>query len=134
MMRRLWRKGTASSRFGWPVPRIAKAVSPREMSMLVDAAKSSGFSRKGKGLAIQKDWRYFLLPYLQEPSPAPCWMCVVVAVKKSTKTTDAERVEPYYSRLDVAIEEFRRLPNAAVSDRDQLLHWVLWDAAKSVGE
>lgn len=133
-MMRLWRQGTAMSRFGWPVPRIAKAVSPREMSMLLDTANSSGFSRNGKGVVVQKIWSYYLLPYLYESSPVSCWMCVVVVVKKSTNTTGAKRVELHYARLDVATEEFRRLPNAAAADRDQLLHWVLWDAAKIVDD
>jgi hypothetical protein len=124
----------ARSRFGWPVPRIAKAASPREMSILIETANCSGFSRKGEGLTVQKGWRYYLLPYLHEASPASCWMCVVVAVEKSTNTTNAGRIELQYSRLDVATKEFRRLPNAALVDRDQLLHWVLWDAAKSVGD
>lgn len=124
----MWRKKTAVSRLGCPVPRIAKVASPREISMLMDAA-SFGFSRKGKGLVVQEGWRYYLLPYLPESSPVPCWMCVVVAVKEPAKT-GAERPQVHYSRLDVAIKEFRRLPNAAAAERDQLLLWVAWDAAK----
>ncbi|MDG4817950.1 hypothetical protein O7628_20895 [Micromonospora sp. WMMD956] len=133
-MRRLWREGVIRSRFGWPVPRVAKEVSSREISTLVDAAKSSGLSRKGSGLVVQEGWCYYLLPYLQESSPVPCWMCVVAAVKNPAKASGVERVELHYSRLDVAIDEFQSLRNAAAVDRDRLLHWVLWDAVKSVGE
>jgi hypothetical protein len=108
-------------------------VSPDEITELMAVATSSGFSRKGVGLEVRGDWRYYLVPYLQEPSPQPCWMCVVVAAKDATRMADAERPEPRYSRLDVAIEEFQGLPDAAVAERDQLLHWVLWDATKSAG-
>jgi hypothetical protein len=134
MVRRVWRGGSVTSRFGWPIPRIAKEASPREMSMFVETAKTSGFSRKGKGLTVQEGWRYYLLPYLQESSPVPCWMCVVVAVGKSVATPGNEQSKLIYSRLDVTIWDFRSLSNASAVDRDQLLHWVLWDAANSAGK
>lgn len=130
-----WRRGrVVRSHFGWPVPRVVKAPSLREISILVQSARSSGFSRKGRGLAIREDLRYYLVPYLRESSPESCWMCVVVAVKEPARAAVLERPELHYSRLDVAMGEFERLSDAAGVSRDELLHWVIWDAARKSGE
>lgn len=109
-------------------------MSPGEISSLVSIAEGAGFSQEGVGLEVREDSRYYLVPYLTEPSPRPCWMCVVVGVKDATTMADAERPEPHYARLDVATEEFQGFPDAAVAERDQLLHWVLWDAAKGAAD
>ena len=134
MLGKRGRAATVRSRFGWPVPQVAKVVSPGEISALVKTAEGAGFSRKGVGLEVREDWRYYLVPYLPEPSPRPCWMCVVVGVMDFTTMADAERPEPRYARLDVATEEFPGFRDAAVAERDQLLHWVLWDAAKGAAD
>lgn len=128
---RLWRKRMATSRFGWPVPRIAKVASPREISRLIDAA-GFGSVRRRKGIPVQEGWRYYFLPYWPEACPVRRWKCVVVAVKEPAEN-GIERVQLHYSRLELTAEEFQRLPDAAAVERDQLLHFIAWDAAKYGG-
>lgn len=131
-MKAFWRSRFVRSRLGWPVPRIAKVVSAQELSSLIADATKSGYSRKAKEVQVRAGTYYYLIPYLLESSPEQCWMCFVIAVANLNKVESAERAELRYSRLDVAIARFRDLSNASVGQRDQLLHWVLWDAAKNV--
>src|SRR4051812_40765282 len=76
------RRKTVDSHWGCPVPRVVKTVSSTEISNLIVVAKSRDFSRIARDLEIRNGWTYFLIPYLPEPSPETCWICLIVGVKK----------------------------------------------------
>ena len=125
----LWR-WKVYSWWGWPVPRVVKSPTSRQLRDLIDTAADSGFSRKARGLEVKDGGTYYLVPYLFESTPANCWICIVVAIESRSSPEGGGRPSISYARLDVSIDRYRRLPRASRRQRDQLLHFMAWEAAK----
>ncbi len=121
-----WRH--AQSWLGWPVPRRVRIASRARLATLTQAARARGFSRKGESPDLETGRTFLVIPYLPEPSPEPSWMCLVVASPHSMNLEPGVRPEPAFARLDVAGADLRSLPVARSKVRDQLLHWMAWEA------
>ena len=130
IMRKMWRRKTVLSHWGQPVPQVAKAVSFNDLAKLVEVATIRGYSRVASGLEPQAGWNYFLVPYLPEPSPEPAWICLVVGVENIPAPEGVVGQEIRFARLDVDVSVFEGLGDASVWQRDQLVHWLAWRAAR----
>jgi hypothetical protein len=109
---------------------VVKVVSPDELSKLVAIADRKGYSRVARDLEIRIGWHYFLMPYLPEPSPESCWICLVVGMENIPASKGDVGQEMCFARLDVRVSTFDRLGDAPIWQRDQLLHWLAWRAAQ----
>ncbi|EDY47396.1 hypothetical protein [Streptomyces clavuligerus] len=120
-----------SSWFGIPVEAGVKTVPITGMRELVAAANRRGYSRKGTGLDLEGSQRFALIPYLPENSPEASWMCLVAAFPHSFTLAVAERPRCTFGRIDVSTVDFESLPSADSATRDQLLHWMMWEAYRA---
>lgn len=118
----------ARSWFGWPVPAAVMTASPSRMRELVETARTSGFSRTGKGLDLESGQLFVVIPYLPEPSPVKSWMCLIAAIPHGMELGAGEKPRYEFARLDIAEKDFDSLSPAKAKMRDQLVHWLAWDA------
>lgn len=114
--------------FGWPVPRSVRVASRKEIVMLRDLAIGRGFSRKGDGLDLENGQTFIIIPYLPESSPEASWMCLVLEFPHSINLEIGARPQCSFSRLDVSRADLNSLPVVKRKARDQLLHWMAWEA------
>ncbi|NUS87938.1 MAG: hypothetical protein HOY75_35855 [Streptomyces sp.] len=127
-LRRFGRARSVPSWFGWPVPAAVRTASPSRVRELVETAKTSGFSRTGKGLDLEAGQVFVVIPYLPEPSPVKSWMCLIAAFPHAMELEAGENPRCEFARLDIAKADFASLPAAKAKVRDQLLHWMAWEA------
>ncbi|MER6961599.1 hypothetical protein [Streptomyces sp. NPDC000618] len=125
-----WLAGSklVQSWLGWPVPAAVRLASPPQLRDLIAAADARGYSRKGRGLDLEAGKTFAIVPYLQESSPEDSWMCLVVSFTHSMVLEPGVRPECDFGRLDIAMADLEKLPPAAPGERDQLLHWMAWEA------
>jgi hypothetical protein len=114
--------------FGWPVPAPVLLATRERVAELVAVATARGFSRKGDGLDLEAGQTFVVIPYLPESSPEPSSMCLVVEFPHSIDLENGIRPQCSFSRLDVSEEDLKSLPAAKARVRDQLLHWMAWEA------
>lgn len=134
MRNRLRRSRRAESWFGWPVPAAVMTASPSRMRKLVETARTSGFSRTGKGLDLETGQSFVVIPYLPEPSPVKSWICLIVAFPHAMEVRAGEKPRYDFSRLDIAEQDFNSLSPAKAKVRDQLVHWLAWGAYQGRGK
>ncbi|MEO3775850.1 hypothetical protein ABGB16_03145 [Micromonospora sp. B11E3] len=124
---------TVRSWWGWPVPATVRTVTATRFQELVQTAAASGFSRCARGVLVEQDLEYLLFPQLPEMSPSPCWICTVVAIPASSALVGGSDREIRYDRLDVSVEDFRRLPHVRRHRREELLNWLAYAAFQRRG-
>ncbi|MEU7246015.1 hypothetical protein [Streptomyces sparsogenes] len=128
-MRNLLRRSRrVQSYFGWPVPAAVRTASRSRMRELVETARTSGFSRKGVGLDLDAGETFVVVPYLPEPTPIKSWICLIAAFPHAMDLPVGERPRCDFARLDIAEADFDSLSPAGAKVRDQLLHWLAWEA------
>lgn len=98
------------------------------MQALVATANQSGFSRKAKDLDLEAGQTFIVIPVLREYSPVKSWICLVVAFPHSLKIKAGEKPECSFGRLDVSEGDLKSLSQAKAKVRDQLVHWMSWEA------
>ncbi|MBH5336703.1 hypothetical protein IHE55_18770 [Streptomyces pactum] len=129
MLRKLRRESrTVQSALGWPVQSAVMMATPEKMSALIKTASESGFSRKGKGLNPQKGHTFAIIPYAPEPTPIPSWMCLVIEFQHGMQLDNGIRPKFHFGRLDISKKDIKDLPSAKRRTRDQILHWMAWQA------
>ncbi|MGW4499335.1 hypothetical protein ACWENR_12085 [Micromonospora sp. NPDC004336] len=133
MFDRLRDMRTVRSWWGWPVPATVRTVTATRLQELIGTAVVNGFSRRARGVPVEQDLEYVLFPQLPELTPSPCWICTVVAVPAAGALVDGHRGEIRYGRLDVSVEDFRRLPRVRRHRREELLHWLAYAASRKRG-
>ena len=121
-------KGSVVSGLGWPVPAAVRIVNSERVMKIVTTAHENGYSRKGRGLDLDRYQWHAVVPYLWEASPKPCWMCLVVSFLHPVDVEFGVRQECKFARLDISVEDLDSLPVAGAQVRDQLLHWMAWEA------
>jgi hypothetical protein len=126
----LIRRKTVRSWLGSPVPADPRITSGGELMKLISTAEQRGFSRRGKDLCPREQEIFALLPYLYEGSPEASWMCLVVQVGEWLPPAGS-RPDVAFGRLDITLADFDSLRRAKRRQRDQLLHWTAWLAAKA---
>ncbi|MEU9795627.1 hypothetical protein AB0E27_34495 [Streptomyces sparsogenes] len=124
----LRRSSRVQSYFGWPVPAAVRTASRSRMRELVETARTSGFSRKGVGLDLEGGETFVVVPYLPEPTPVKSWICLIAAFPHAMDLPVAERPRCDFARLDISEADFDSLSPAKAKVRDQLLHWLAWEA------
>ncbi|MFC7533805.1 hypothetical protein [Actinoplanes sp. GCM10030250] len=123
-------RATSRSWFGWPVPSTAKLADHTELEKLILTAERNGFSRTAKGTRPDKSQDYVLMPYLLEPAPAPAWICMVISVPPGLLAESGERPRPSFARLDVSLDDFKKLRGLNKRQSSQLLQWLAWEASR----
>ncbi|MEU1668838.1 hypothetical protein ABZ547_35710 [Streptomyces sparsogenes] len=101
------------------------------MRELVETARTSGFSRKGAGLDLEAGESFVVVPYLRESSPVRSWMCLIAAFPHTFELPYGERPRCEFARLDIAEADFASLPDVKAKVRDQLVHWMAWEAYRA---
>lgn len=122
-------RASMQSWLGWPVPAELRVVSGDELTSLARTAEKRGFSRRATHIRPRGDDTISLLPYLYEGSPEASWTCLVIHVG-DWRPPAGSRPEVTFDRLDIALVDFRSLRRARRRQRDQLLHWTAWLAAR----
>ncbi|MGY0061332.1 hypothetical protein ACWY4P_33140 [Streptomyces sp. LZ34] len=133
-MRRAGRARSVQSGLGWPVPAAVRTASRSRMRELVETARTSGFSRKGDSLDLEAGESFVVIPYLLESSPVKSWMCLIAAFPHPMELPYGERPRCEFARLDITKADFASLPAAKAKVRDQLLHWMAWEAYRARGK
>jgi hypothetical protein len=128
---RLRRSRRAQSWLGWPVPAAVMTASRTRVRGLVETARTSGYSRKGEGLDLEAGQSFVVIPYLQESSPTKSWMCLIAVFPHAFELAYGEKPHCEFARLDIAEADLRSLPSAKAEVRDQLLHWMAWEAYRA---
>lgn len=123
----LRRSRRVQSYFGWPVPAAVRTASRSRMRELVEIARTIGYSRRGVGLDLEAGQTFVVIPYLPEYSPKG-WTCLIAAFPHGMNLPGGERPRCDFARLDIAEADFDSLSPAKAKVRDQLLHWLAWEA------
>jgi hypothetical protein len=126
------RERTAATWSGLPVPSAVRVVAERQFRVLVEAAERCGLGWYANDVVLQEGDLYVLLPYAYEQKPVPSWKCRVVALVGGMSAEIGKGKKIGYGRLDVSLEDFRRLPTASRKVERQLVHWLGWKAASAV--
>ncbi|MEU4482709.1 hypothetical protein AB0F68_32350 [Micromonospora sp. NPDC023966] len=120
---------TVRSRWGLPVPAVARVLTAAQLRELVETELASGFGRRVRDLPVESDLEYLLFPHSPEMSPVPSWKCVVIVLPAGGVLVRGSGRKIRYGHLDVSVEELRRLPRASRRRRDEMLHWLAYEAA-----
>jgi hypothetical protein len=131
MIKRRGLRGRVQSWLGWPVPSPVFIPEPEQVRKLVATAFARGYSRKARGLDVHNARRYAVIPFLEELSPSRAWMCLVLAFSNPADLGYGERPKIEYARIDVSHEDLESLPRAGSRMRDQLFHWIAWEAYRN---
>jgi len=110
------------------VPADVKVVSAAGLRSLVKAAQGAGFSRRAADLDIDDELTYALVPVLAESSPSSSWICLVISFRPAARLGWGVRPVFGYARIEVSPDGYRSLRTAGRRTRNQLLHWLAWQA------
>ena len=125
------------SQFGWPVPAEVRSASSDALDRLIEVASSKGYSRTAKGLegfgVEDAGVKYVIAPIQPETSPMSSWICLVVAFRFGDNGMGCRAVPERTARLDIAIDDFSRLPRLSKTEKNELIHGLLWVASLGGG-
>ncbi|MET3428792.1 hypothetical protein BJ973_008004 [Actinoplanes tereljensis] len=114
------------------MPEETKVVSARELMGLVDVARGVHLGCDVAGLTVGESHFYLLLPHVYEVAPVPAWRCRVIAFYGGLSAEMGEGERMGLGRLDIAVDDYRRLRPAPRKVERQLLHWLAWKAVEAV--
>ncbi|MGA6160499.1 hypothetical protein ACPEIC_45095 [Stenotrophomonas sp. NPDC087984] len=100
------------------------------MKQLTEIANTK-YSRKGNGLNLKEGKMFVIIPYLPESSPDKAWMCLIAAFSHTIDLEIGEKPQFDFATLDISESDLKSLPPAKAKVRDQLLHWMAWEAFNS---
>ncbi|MFG2056757.1 hypothetical protein ACGFI9_22315 [Micromonospora sp. NPDC048930] len=105
-------------------------MSAAQLGELVETELASGSGRRVRDLPVEADREYLLFPHTHETSPVPSWKCVVVMLPAGGELMGPAGREIGYGHLDVSVAELRRLPRVPRRRRDEVLHWLAYEASR----